>query len=405
MNNQQFLDLGKKVQLGNVARTPVVLVRGEGRRIWDADGREYLDLSSGIAVTLLGHSHPGLTQAMAEQAARLTHVSNIWYNDKAIELADALTRRTGASKVYFCHSGTEANEAMLKLARRYQFEQGRPERTEIIATHNSFHGRTFGSLSVTGQPKYHQGMGPMLPGISFVEYGNIEALKAAVGPKTAAIILEPIQAEGGIIVPSDQYLRDIRALCDASGVLMLIDEVQTGYGRTGKFSACEWPNVKPDASSWAKAMGGGFPLGAMLVSEKASGGLPPGTHSTTQGGNPLACAVGLAVLKLMDEENLIEHARQQGEYLASRLAAMAKDTSQKVVTEQRGRGLIQGLLCSPKVEPAKVVTAIREAGVLVSMAGGTVIRFTPALNITREELDEGLERVTKVLHAFPVDGA
>jgi acetylornithine/N-succinyldiaminopimelate aminotransferase len=392
---QEYLETGKRVLLGNSARAPIVLTQGIGAYVQDAAGNRYVDFAAGIAVLSVGHCHPTLTQAIAEQAGRLMHVSNLFYNDRAIELASELVRRTGFEQVYFCNSGTEAIESLLKLARRYHHEQGHPERTEIIATLNSFHGRTMGSLSLTGQPKYHTGMGPMLSDIRHVPYGDIDALRSALTPRTAAFLCEPIQAEGGIIVPSAEYLQQARALCDETGTLLLLDEIQTGYGRTGKFLAQEWSNVTADACALAKGIGGGFPLGAMLVSQKLIHGLPPGSHATTFGGNPLACAAGLAVLRIFDDEEILRNVARLGEYLDEHLQALEDHLSS--VTAHRGKGLLQGLVLSSHIDPAKAVAAIREQGVLVSLAGGTVVRISPPLNITQDELDDGLQRIERAL--------
>ncbi|MEM8609435.1 MAG: acetylornithine/succinylornithine family transaminase [Myxococcota bacterium] len=392
---EDMLRTAKEVQLGNYAPAPFVLTHGRGRRVTDAGGREYLDLSGGISVLSVGHSHPTLAAAIAEQAARLMHVSNIFYNDRAIELAEAICDRTPFSKVYFCNSGSEANESLLKLARRYHHDRGDEGRVEYVSTHNSFHGRTMGSLSVTGQPKYHKGMTPLIDGVTFVDYNNLEALDAAVTDKTAAVIFEPIQAEGGIIVATDDFIRGARRICDERGALLFLDEIQTGYGRTGRFLAEEWFDVVPDACSLAKGIGGGFPLGAMAVTEKLEAGLPPGSHASTFGGNPLACAAGLAVLFIMEEEGLIENARTLGDYLGRKLADL--DARLSTTKGTRGLGLLQGLVLDEGVDPRKTLARAFEAGLLITLAGGTVIRISPSLNVTKEELDEGLAILESVL--------
>ena len=397
--NEQLVALAKRSLLGNYKQPPFVLVRGEGSRVEDADGRRYLDLAAGIAVCALGHAHPKLSAAVAAQAQRLVHTSNLFYNEQSILLADQLTRRTGFDKVFFCNSGTEANEAMLKLGRRWHHEQGDTERVEFVSTHNSFHGRTMGALSVTGQPKYHVGMEPLVGGVSFVEYGNLEAMRAAVGPRTAAVIVEPIQAEGGIFVGTDAYLQGLRAICDERGALLLFDEIQTGCARTGTFLCREQSGVWPDATSLAKGIAGGFPLGAMLVSAKVANGLPAGSHGTTFGGNSVACAAGLAVLEVFDAEGVIEMVARNGAYLGERLAAIAADVNVPAVSEARGKGLLRGLRLASGVEPMATLARIRNEGVLLSLAGGDVLRFSPSLLVTRAELDEGLESIERVLRA------
>ncbi|MFW5876826.1 MAG: aspartate aminotransferase family protein [Myxococcota bacterium] len=395
--NQELIDMALRVQLGNYRPAPTVLTRGRGCRVEDADGRSYLDLSGGIAVLSVGHCHPVLAAAIAEQAQRLMHVSNLFYNDRAIELADELARRTPFDRFFFCNSGTEANEALIKLARRYHHEQGDPERVELVATTNSFHGRTLGALTLTGQAKHHTGMGPLLGGVRHVPYGDLDALDEAVGRTTAGVVLEPIQAEGGIVVPEDAYLRRARALCDERGALLLFDEVQTGFGRTGRFLGAEHAGVVPDACALAKGIAGGFPLGALAVTERVAGGLPPGSHASTFGGNPLACAAALAVLRIFDDEDLVARAQARGAHLGARLEAMASDASLPAAAESRGRGLLRGIRLAEGMDPAAVLGACRERGLLLSAAGGTVLRFTPPLPVSTDELDEGLAIVEAVL--------
>lgn len=393
--NEMLVSLAREVQLGNYRPAPFVLTKGRGCRVEDVEGRSYLDLSGGIAVLSVGHAHPKLAAAIAEQAGRLIHVSNLFYNDRAIELAAEIVRRTPFDRVYFSNSGTEANEALLKLARRYHHDRGEERRTGLVSTLGSFHGRTMGALSITGQPKYHVGMGPLLGGVTHVPYGDLGAMRDAVDDGTAAVIVEPIQAEGGIVVGSDDYLRGLRELCDARGALLLFDEVQTGYGRTGRFLAREWSGVVPDACALAKGIAGGFPLGAIAVTERVAGGLPPGSHASTFGGNPLACAAGLAVLRIFDDENLVGNAACTGEHLRDRLAALVDAHASAV--EARGRGLLQGIELAPDVDPLATLARIRERGVLMTLAGGRVLRFSPPLNVTDAELDEGCDEVDAVL--------
>lgn len=388
-NNAQLLE-NKGSLFPNYRQPPIVMVRGKGTQIWDADGREYLDFSGGIAVLSVGHCHPVLSKAIADQAATLMHTSNLFFTDKELLLAGELVRRTGFSRVYFANSGTEANEALIKLGRRYHYEQGDAARTELVSTIHSFHGRSMGAVTLTGQPKYHAGMGPMVPGVSHIAYGDLEAMEHAVTDKTAAVFLEPIQAEGGIIVGSDAYLKGVREICDRKGALLFFDEVQTGYGRTGKFLGREWSGVMPDACSLAKGIGGGFPLGAMVCTEKLSGGLPVGSHGSTFGGNPLACAAALAVLKIFDEEGLIANANAMGTYVGEQLAAMAKDDALPAAAEHRGRGLLQGLRVATGFDPMGVLLKMREAGLLASTAGGDVIRLAPPLNVSKDDCDRAL---------------
>ncbi len=391
----ELLSTARSVQLSNYAPAPVVFTRGEGCRLWDREGRAFLDLSGGVAVNSVGHAHPALAAAIAEQAGRLMHVSNLFYNDRAIELAEAIVARTAFDRVYFCNSGAEANESLLKLGRRWHHERGDTERVEIVAALRSFHGRTLGALSVTGQEKYHLGMGPLLPGVRLVPFNDAEALKAAVGPRTAAVLMEPLQAEGGIVLGTTEYLSAARRICDEAGALLFFDEVQTGYGRMGPFLGAEHTGVEADACSLAKGIAGGFPLGAIAVKERLADGLPPGSHASTFGGNALACAAGLAVLRIFDDEGILENVHQQGDYLGSRLAALVE--SHSAVVEARGIGLIRGLELAPHVDPGATWRAALDAGVALTLAGGNVLRFTPSLNVTQAELDEGLAIVDRVL--------
>lgn len=397
--NQELVARFQHVHLGNYRPAPVVLERGLRCELWDVEGRRYLDLCAGLAVVSVGHSHPRFQAAVAEQAGKLTHVSNLFHNDRVIALAAALKQRTSFDRFFFCNSGTEANEALLKLARKHFHLKGDVERKNLVAANNSFHGRTMGALTLTGQPKYHEGVGPMLPGVSYVPFGDLDALKASVDTRTAAVFVEPIQAEGGIIVPSDAYLQGAREICDRAGALLFFDEVQTGIGRTGRFLAAEWSGVRPDACSLAKGIAAGFPLGAIAVTEALADSLPPGSHATTFGGNPLACAAALAVLEILDSEGLVGNAERVGAHLGQRLAQLVSDATLPAAAEVRGRGLLQGLVLAAGFDPAAVLASIRERGVLLSLAGGNVLRFSPPLCVTREEIDQGVSVVEAALRA------
>jgi predicted acetylornithine/succinylornithine family transaminase len=395
MGNQELIDVAKRNFLANYRQAPIVLVEGEGCRVKDADGRQYLDLCGGIAVISVGHGHPKLVRAVAEQAARITHTSNLFFNQPAIELSAELARRTPFSRFFFCNSGAEANESLFKLARRYHYERGDKQRFELVAANHSFHGRTMGALSLTGQPKYHQGMEPLVPGVRHVPYNDIAALEAVIGPQTAGVLLEPIQGEGGVSVASDEYLRAARKLCDERGALLLFDEVQTGFGRTGRFLGCEHSGVVPDACALAKGIASGLPLGAMGVVEKLVDALPPGTHASTFGGNPVACAASLAVLQIFDDEKLIDNCERMGAYLGERLIELVAGAP--ALLEARGRGLLRGVRLAPGRDPQRALAAVREQGVLLSIAGADVLRFTPPLCVTRAEIDEGVAAVERVL--------
>jgi acetylornithine/N-succinyldiaminopimelate aminotransferase len=401
---EQLIETAKRVQLGNYKPAPVVLKEGRGVRVCDVEGHSYLDLSAGLAVTSVGHGHPKLAAAIAQQAGQLMHVSNLWYNDRAIELADALTKRTGFARVFFCNSGTEANEALLKLARHYHFGTGAPERVGVVSTIASFHGRTMGALTLTGQPKYHEGMGPLVGGIKHVPYGDLAAMRAAVDQTTAAVLVEPIQAEGGLFVPPPGYLRGLRELCDERGALLLFDEVQTGCGRTGTYLGAEAEGVVADACSLAKGIAGGFPLGCILVQERLAGGLPPGTHASTFGGNALACAAGLATLAIFDEEQVLANVRARGAELHAACARIVA-AAPRVALEARGRGLLQGVVIASAIEPGQVLAKLRERGALATLAGGNVLRISPALNISEAELREGMQIVESLFAELAAEAA
>ena len=389
---EAFIETAKRVQLQNYRPAPVVLTEGKGARVRDVEGREYIDLAGGLAVTSVGHGHPKLARAIGEQAGRLMHVSNLFYNDRGIELAERLSKRTGFDRVFLCNSGTEANEALFKLARHHHWSRGDKARTGVVSTIASFHGRTMGALTLTGQPKYHEGMGPLIAGVSHVPYGDLDAMRAAVSATTAAVIVEPIQAEGGLFVPPAGYLAGLRELCDRSGALLLLDEVQTGCGRTGTYLAAEQDNVRADACSLAKGIAGGFPLGAMLVREAFADALPPGTHASTFGGNPLAAAAALAVLDIFEEEQVLDNVNARAFELGRALAGIVHDHP-KAAQQTRGMGLLQGIVLGRGVDPARALAQLREQGVLATLAGGNVLRLCPALTITEAELSEGLAHV------------
>ncbi len=386
---------GRKLLTGNYNRAPVVMSRGEGCVLWDVDGRRYLDMTAGVAVCVLGHGNSGLAQAIAAQAQRLHHVSNLYFIEQQVRLAEALSRRAFAGKMFFCNSGTEANEAALKIARRLQTViRKQPGRTEFIAFEGSFHGRTMGALSVTGQAKYRQDFEPLVPGVRFIPFGDLDAARAAINDRTCAVIAEPIQAEGGIILPPPGYLQELRRVCTDRGALLILDEVQTGTGRTGTFYAFEKEAMVPDVVTLAKGLGGGVPMGAMLASEEVAVAFEPGTHAATFGGNPLACAAALYIQRALDEQNLLAHCRDVGAHLGSALRTLAERRRPKTKAA-RGRGLLQGLVLEGDAGP--VVARAREQGLLISIAGGNVVRFAPPLIVTKPEIDEAVAKLDKVL--------
>jgi len=382
----------------NYRQPPFVFVRGEGSFLFDASGKRYLDLYAGIAVSTLGHAHPKLSSAIAAQAGKLLHVSNYFYNEPNVRLAEKLCRLTEMDRAFFCNSGTEAIEATLKLARRYFHVQGQPARQRIIAFRNSFHGRTLGALAATGQDKYKDGFGP-LPGVTHVPYGDLEAVRAAMGPDVAGILVEPVQGEGGVLPAPPGFLRELRALTSSAGSLLLADEVQTGIGRTGKFLAFEHDAVQADVVALAKALGGGVPIGAMVCKKFLEEALPPGSHGSTFGGNPLASAAALAVLDVLENDGLLAQVNQRGEELSQLLSKTASKFP-KLVECTRGRGLLQALVLREGVDARKVMTSLQESGVLLTIAGGQALRFSPPLIITHAELSEGVALLERALTAY-----
>ncbi len=399
MSQDDLVKLGQAHLYPNYRQPPLVLTRGEGSRVWDAAGKQYFDLFAGIAVSTLGHAHPVLAAAIAAQAKQLIHLSNYFYNQPNVELAAKLTRLTGMDRVFFCNSGTEANEALLKLARRHFYNKGQAERLRIIAFDNAFHGRTLGALAATGTPKYREGFGPML-GVTHVPYGDVARVRQEMGPDVAAILVESIQGEGGVLPAPPGFLQALRDVVDEAGALLLADEIQTGIGRTGKFLGFEQYGVKADALSLAKGLAGGVPIGAMLCRASLSEALPAGSHGSTFGGSPLASAAALAVLDTIEKEHLLEAAQARGAQLAERLVGLTQKYP-KLIAGSRGVGLLQALVLKDDVDARAVLGKLQDAGVLVTIAGGQALRFTPALTITSAELGDALDVLDRVLGTFP----
>ena len=368
------------------ARFPVVLERGEGCRVWDVEGKEYLDCVAGIAVCALGHCHPAVVQAVQAQAAKLLHVSNLYYIEPQIRLAELLCEHTFADRVFFCNSGAEANEAAIKLVRKYAKEHRSPERTEIITMEGGFHGRTVATITATAQAKYQMGFEPLLPGFRYVPFDDLAAVERAVGPRTAAILVEPIQGEGGIRVPTEGYLQGLRKLCDDTGPLLIFDEVQTGIGRTGRLFAYEHWGVEPDIMALAKALGGGLPIGAMLAKEEVAASFTPGTHAATFGGNPLVTAAAFATLKTVLEEDLAARSAEMGGHLLHELQTV--QAAHRAVKMVRGKGLLIGVELDREVRP--VLTRCLDQGLLLSSAGEKVIRFAPPLTVSAQEVSQAV---------------
>jgi len=364
-------------------RFPMTLVKGEGCRVWDEDGKEYLDFVGGIAVCALGHSSPVVTRALEEQAKTLVHVSNLYYTKPQTDLAQLLVENSFADRVFFCNSGAEANEAAIKLARRYSKDKFGSNRHVIISMENSFHGRTMATLSATGQAKIQEGYDPLLQGFKFVPFNDIVRLEEAVDEHVCAVMLEPIQGEGGVVCPDQEYLKAVRNVCDEKGILLIFDEVQVGMGRTGKLFAYENYGVAPHIMTLAKALGNGLPIGAMLSTDEVATAFSPGSHATTFGGTPLATAVSKAVLKSLLEDGWIQNARLMGEYFRGKLENLAEKYA--FIKDVRGAGLIVGVELDRPA--ASVVEACRKEGFLIIAAHEKVLRFVPPLIIQKNEID------------------
>lgn len=391
---KEIIESGKNVIMNTYASFPIVLDRGEGCYVYDTDGKEYLDFVAGIAVNTLGYNNKKLEENIVAQFRKLHHCSNLYWTEPTIALAEKLTQNSAFDKVFFCNSGTEAIEAGLKLSRKYGNMKHGEERYEIITMENSFHGRTFGSVTATGQTKYQKGFGPLLPGVSHVKYNSIEDLKKAVTDKTCAIVVEAIQGEGGVCPAEQEFLENIRDICDEKDIVLVFDEVQTGIGRTGKLFAYEMYGVEPDIICMAKGLAGGIPMGAMMAKDRIASAFEPGNHASTFGGNPLACSAALTVLDELLENGLMENVKVLGERLKKGLEALKEKYS--VVEDVRGMGLMQGIAVKPELVKGIVASAI-ENGLLLVGAGANVIRFVPPLVVGEAEIDKALEIMEKAI--------
>ncbi len=391
--SESLVELADRSIAATYARYPLMLVKGQGCTLWDDKGNAYTDFVAGIAVCNLGHCHEQLVTALEKQAAELWHVSNLFYTGPQAQLAAWLVEHCFADRVFFANSGAEANEAAIKLARKYFKDQGQPQRSEIISMELSFHGRTMAALSATGQDKIKQGFDPLLEGFRFVPFNDIEALRKAMSPSTCAVLLEPIQGEGGVNCPAPEYLRQVRALCNEQGCLMIFDEVQTGMGRCGSLFAHQQFGVEPDIMTLAKALGNGLPIGAMLASEKVAAAFGAGAHATTFGGTPLVTAVALEVCRILEQEGLVQRAAELGEYFRAGLRQLQQ--RHPVIVDVRGRGLLVGV--ELETEGAKVVDACRQRGFLINCIQDRVLRLAPPLVIGRREIDALVECLDKVL--------
>lgn len=386
----------RRLMTPNYKPQPVIFVTGEGPFLYDRDQNRYLDFAGGIAVSCLGHNHPVLAQAIAEQAKRVLHVSNLYFNQAQIDLADRLIDRSTADRIFFCNSGAEANEAALKLARRYMRTVRGENRWKFVTAKYSFHGRTWAAISATGQPNYHDGFGPLVEGFTYVPFGDLDALEAAIDDETCAVLMEPVQGEGGVLVPPEGYLRGLREVCDRKGVLLMFDEVQTGVGRTGKLWAHEHEAVRPDVFTIAKGLAGGVPIGAMLCTEEVSKGFVPGAHASTFGGNPLACRAALAVLDVIEKEGLIAHVERVGAHLRSEVDALSARVPG--LTGARGRGLLAGVGVDPSViDRTAIIDRCRKLGLLITQAGPDALRFTPPYIVSRSHVDDAVATLERAL--------
>jgi len=396
VDTKRMFELSDKHLMTFTKRYPVALVRGEGSRVWDSNGKEYLDFTGGIAVTALGHSHPKVVGTLREQAATLVHVSNYFHIPQQAQLAQLLCEHSFADRVFFSNSGAEANETAIKLARKWAKEHGSSDRGDIISMRGGFHGRTLATVTATAQEKYHHGFEPLPGGFKYVNFNDLKALERAIDSRTAAVLVEPIQGEGGVIVPDEGYLPGLRKLCDEAGVLLILDEIQTGMGRTGKLWAYEHSGVAPDIMTVAKALANGVPIGATLATEDVARVFTPGTHGSTFGGNPLATAVGVTVFSTLIEDRLAERAGRMGKLLLEALEAI-RAKHPKAVKEVRGRGLLVGLDLVPPVGDA--VAACRERGLLVLTAGDNTLRLAPALIVSEKEIAEACAIIDVALKA------
>ena len=382
--SQSWIDRGLAHVAKTYGRYPLVAASGQGCWLTDIDGKKYLDFLAGVAVNNLGHCHPKIVAALQEQAGKLLHCSNYFHIPQQIELAEILCEHSFADRVFFCNSGAEANEAALKLVRKYSADTYGDNRFEIITAQESFHGRTLATISATGQDKIQAGFAPLIPGFKYVPFGDIQALKAAINPKTCAIMLEPIQGEGGVNIPPQGYLQAVRELCDQQELLLIFDEVQVGLGRTGKLFAYQHDNIEPDVMTLAKALAAGPPIGAMLAREKYAAALGPGTHGSTFGGNPLLAAAGIAAMKVLLEEHILDNCVAMGDYLKLQLEQLQNKYS--FIKNVRGRGLILGMELT--IEGAEIVKTALDRGLLINCTVGKVLRFVPPLIVTQKEIDQ-----------------
>jgi acetylornithine/N-succinyldiaminopimelate aminotransferase len=381
--SRDIMSTADKVMANTYKRFPIVITRGKGCNLWDTEGKKYTDFVSGIAVCNLGHAHPRVAAALSKQAEILLHVSNLYYTEPQTELAVKLTENSFADRVFFCNSGAEANEAAIKLARKHFKDKGQIGRYRIISMEQSFHGRTMATLSATGQEKIRKGFEPILEGFDHIPFNDIGAMRKAISPSTCAVLLEPIQGEGGVRCPDPEYLESVRRLCDERGVLLIFDEIQTGMGRTGKLFAYEHFGVEPDIMTLAKALANGLPIGAMLATEAVAEAFGPGCHASTFGGTPIVTAASLEVVKILMEENVVHHCAKMGDYFKERLSWLK--SRRHSIADIRGMGLLLGMKL--KIEGEPVVKSCMEKGFLINCIQGNILRFVPPLIIEEKDID------------------
>ncbi len=401
MTQAEIMGLTERYVMKTYSRLPLAIVRGQGTKVWDADGREYLDFVTGLAVNGLGHCHPRVVKAIEQAAHTLLHCSNLYHIEPQAQLARLLVEKSGLGKAFFCNSGAEANEAAIKLARRYAKVTGRGERYEIVTAERSFHGRTLATVTATGQEKYHKGFEPLPAGFRYVPFGDLAALEEAITPTTCAVMLEPVQGEGGVYPSPPGYLEGVRRLCDQHGLLLILDEVQTGMGRTGRLFAFQHFGIRPDILTLAKSLAGGVPIGAMLATDEAARGFEPGSHASTFGGNPLATSAALATLAAMEEEGLVERAAAMGTVLKEALASLR--TRHPYIGEIRGLGLMVGMDLT--IPAGRLVAACMERGLLVNVIADRTVRLLPPLTVSEGEIRQAVSILDEALAAIAQSAA
>jgi len=398
LSTKELIDKTEQHIFHTYNRLPIVFTKGKGMKLWDIEGNEYLDFVSGIAVLNVGHLNPHIVEAIHQQCKKLMHVSNLYYSEPQIKLAELLVTHSFADKVFFCNSGAEANEAAIKLARKVYKDKGETNRYEIITMENSFHGRTMAALAATGQKKFQQGFEPLVKGFIQVPFNNAHAVEEAINDSTCAIMVEPIQGEGGVNCPSNNYLKNLRNICDKHGLLLIFDEVQVGMGRTGKLFAYQHYGVEPDIMTLAKALAGGIPMGAMLAREEYALSFSPGTHASTFGGNPLSSAAGIATIETLIHENILDNCQKMGEYFYSKLLSLKE--KHPSIKQVKGKGLILGIEMA--FEAKEIVKECVKKGILINCTMGNILRFLPPLIITEKEIDILIQVLDRLLEQMSV---